>query len=253
MIKLLGSRGASAVMGLCAFALGSSEASAQVSPVQYNLKSAVSTTAIDAAAKPLGNVVSTAATMMQKAVATTTAVTLGNGSVVQAQPARSVTLTLPPQIGTEAAWLYKAGWPLYALVDKYGAGVTSTTLDEQAKCMAVAVYHEARGETVEGQLAVARVIMNRAASGRYPNSYCGVVKQPWQFSFVNPHSGAIPYVDEASTSWARAVGITRLALAHVVPSVSNDVLWYHATYVAPSWGRRLSRAQQIGAHIFYRS
>jgi len=248
LIKLLGSRGASAVMGLCAFALGSSEASAQVSPVNYDLK-AVQSAAVDAAVKPLG----TAAALMQKAVATTTAVTLGNGSVIQAQPARSVTLQLAPQIGNEASWLYKAGWPLYALVDKYGAGVTSTTLDEQAKCMAVAVYHEARGETVEGQLAVARVIMNRAASGRYPNSYCGVVKQPWQFSFVNPHSGAIPYVDEASASWARAVGVTRLALANVVPSVSNDVLWYHATYVAPSWGRRLSRAQQIGAHIFYRS
>jgi cell wall hydrolase len=246
LIKLLGSRGASAVMGLCAFALGSSEASAQVSPVNYDLK-AVQSAAVDAAVKPLG----TAAALMQKAVATTTAVTLGNGSVIQAQPARSVTLQLAPQMGTEASWLYKAGWPLYALVDKYGAGVTSTTLDEQAKCMAVAVYHEARGETVEGQLAVARVIMNRAASGRYPNSYCGVVKQPWQFSFVR--HGRFPAVDTGSAAWARAQGIARLAIANVVPSVEPDVLWYHATYVAPSWGRRLSRVDRIGTHIFYRA
>ena len=49
------------------------------------------------------------------------------------------------------------------------------------------------------------------------------------------------------------MGIVRLASANIVPSVSNDVLWYHATYVAPSWGRRLSRAQQIGTHIFYRA
>ena len=249
MIKLLGSRGASAVMGIFMLALGSSEAVAQ-DYSKLNVSSAVQSLDVNATTKPHGS----AATLIQKAVATTTAVTLGNGSVVQAQPAQSVTLKLAPSIATEATWLYRAGWPLYALVDKYGAAAgNSTQLDEESRCMAVAVYHEARGETLEGQLAVARVIMNRAASGKYPTSWCGVVKQPWQFSFVNPHSGQFPSVDEASASWQHAVGIVRLATANVVPSVSNDVLWYHATYVAPSWGRRLSRAQQIGAHIFYRA
>ena len=47
-------------------------------------------------------------------------------------------------------------------------------------------------------------------------------------------------------------GITRLAMANVVPSLTTDVLWYHADYVEPSWGKRLSMAQKIGAHIFYR-
>jgi len=250
VIKLLGSRGASAVMGMFMLALGSSEAVAQDYSKLTANPAAVQALDINAAAKPLGNVAAPVANLVQKAVATTTAVTLGNGSVVQAQPARSVTLQLAPSITTEASWLYKAGWPLYALVDKYGA---SAQLDEESRCMAVAVYHEARGEALEGQLAVARVIMNRAASGKYPGSWCGVVKQPWQFSFVNPHSGQFPSVDEASASWRHAVGIVRLATANIVPSVSDDVLWYHATYVAPSWGRRLSRAQQIGAHIFYRA
>lgn len=158
--------------------------------------------------------------------------------------------TAKPNVAREASWLHSNGWPLYALVDRYASGAP---LDEQANCMAVAVYHEARGETLEGQLAVARVIMNRAASGQYPTSWCGVVKQPWQFSFVNPHSGYMPGVDEDSAAWRKAQGITRLAMANAVPSVSTDVLWYHATYVAPSWGRRLNRATQIGAHIFYRS
>ena len=76
-----------------------------------------------------------------------------------------MTVKLAPSIATEAAWLYKGGWPLYALVDKYGAGAP---LDEQTNCLATAVYFEARGEALEGQLAVARVVMNRAASGRYP-------------------------------------------------------------------------------------
>ena len=112
---------------------------------------------------------------------------------------------------------------------------------------------EARGESLEGQLAVAKVIMNRAKSGKYPGSWCGVMKQPWQFSFVNPRTGQYPAIDMASRSWAKAQGIARLAVSNVIPSVSDDVLWYHATYVAPSWGRRLSLASRIGTHIFYRA
>ena len=155
-----------------------------------------------------------------------------------------------PAIAREAAWLFKNGWPLYALVDRYGAGAP---LDEQANCMAVAVYFEARGESLEGQLAVARVIMNRAASGRYPPSWCATVKQPWQFSFVNPRTGQMPAVNVNSAAWRKAQAITRLAINNVVPSLSHDVLWYHANYVAPSWGRRLSKVSKIGTHIFYRS
>ena len=155
-----------------------------------------------------------------------------------------------PAIAREATWLFRNGWPLYALVDRYGAGAP---LDEQAQCMAVAVYFEARGESLEGQLAVARVIMNRAASGKYPPSWCGTVKQPWQFSFVNPRTGQYPAVNVNSAAWRKAQAITRLAIANVVPSLSNDVLWYHADYVAPSWGRRLSFVSKIGTHIFYRS
>jgi len=151
-------------------------------------------------------------------------------------------------IAREAAWLSQNGWPLYALVEKFSAGAPLT---DQANCIAVAVYHEARGESLEGQLAVAKVIMNRAASGRYPSSWCGVVKQPWQFSFVR--QGRFPAVDNGSAAWRKALGVTRLAVADAVPNVPNDVLWYHADYVAPDWGRRLTRVEKIGAHIFYRS
>ena len=189
--------------------------------------------AINVAAKPFG---------------TTSAVATAAGNVIQATPAASVSVTLAPAIATEAAWLRQNGWPLYALVDRYSAGAP---LNDEANCIAVAVYHEARGETLEGQLAVARVIMNRAASGRYPASWCGVVKQPWQFSFVR--NGYMPGVDTASTAWRNALGVTRIAINNAVPSLSDDVLWYHANYVAPSWGRRLQRVSQIGAHIFYRS
>jgi N-acetylmuramoyl-L-alanine amidase len=189
-----------------------------------------------------------AASLVQPAVATTTAVVNSMGTVAQTQPAQSVTVKLAPSIATEAAWLYKAGWPLYALVDKYSAGAP---LDEQASCLATAVYFEARGESLDGQLAVARVVMNRASSGRYPSDWCSVVKQPAQFSFVR--HGEFPWIDTASTAWARAQGVARIAIANVVPSVDPNVLWYHATYVAPSWGRRLNMVERIGAHIFYRA
>ena len=172
-----------------------------------------------------------------------TAASTAASSVIQAVPA-----TLAKSIATEAAWLYKAGWPLYALVDKYSAG---DQLDEQGMCLATAVYFEARGESVEGPLAVAHVVMNRAASGRYPPDWCSVVKQPAQFSFVR--NGQFPWIDTNSAAWARAQGVARMAVANVVPSLDPDVLWYHATYVAPSWGRRLSYVEKIGLHIFYRA
>jgi N-acetylmuramoyl-L-alanine amidase len=168
--------------------------------------------------------------------------------VAQAQPAQSVTVSMAPTVAAQAAWLYKAGWPLYALVDKFA---TDAPLDEQTNCLATAVYFESRGESVEGQLAVARVVMNRAGSGRYPPDWCSVVKQPWQFSFVR--NGQFPQADTGSDAWRKAEAIAQLAAANVVPSVDTSVLWYHATYVAPSWGRRLSRVEKIGAHIFYRA
>ncbi len=182
-----------------------------------------------------------------RAVVNTTnnAVSAISAPATGAQPA--YTYSTAPDPAREAGTLLRNGWPLYALVDRYGAGAPLT---DEAQCIAVAVYHEARGETLEGQLAVARVIMNRAASGKYPTSWCGVVKQPWQFSFVR--GGRFPSVDESSAAWRKALGITRLAVSNAVQSVPTDCLWYHADYVAPSWGRRLTRVEKIGAHIFYR-
>lgn len=138
--------------------------------------------------------------------------------------------------------------PLAALVAMNASGAA---LDEQAHCLAVAVYHEARGETLEGQLAVADVVINRARSNRYPASWCKVVKQPAQFSFVR--GGRFPPVDTGSTAWAQAQAIARIASLELASQVDDDVLWYHADYVAPSWGRRLTRVSKIGAHIFYRA
>ena len=169
-------------------------------------------------------------------------------AAVPAAPQPVALVNADAAVAREAGWLQKAGWPLYALVDKFSTGAP---LSDEANCIAVAVYHEARGESLEGQLAVAQVIKNRAMSGKYPSDWCGVVKQPWQFSFVR--HGQFPSVDESSDAWRKAVGITRLAVANAVQSVPKDCLWYHANYVAPRWSNNLQRVEQIGAHIFYRS
>lgn len=228
--------------------IGSSAAAQNMSALA-NVPAAVRSVEAANGAKTLGTVAAPAASYVQNAVvATTTAIATTTGAVMQAQPAPSVTVKLGQSIATEAAWLYKAGWPLYALVGKYS---TSAQLDDETNCLATAVYFEARGESLEGQMAVARVVMNRATSGRYPSDWCGVVKQPAQFSFVR--HGEFPAVDTNSAAWQKAEAIAELAAANIVPSVSSDVLWYHADYVAPNWRHSLQEVQQIGAHIFYRA
>jgi spore germination cell wall hydrolase CwlJ-like protein len=149
-------------------------------------------------------------------------------------------------IGGEEAPQNAAPRSLDQLVAAYAAIDAS---DSQQDCLANAVYFEARGEPIEGQLAVAEVVLNRAASGRYPTDLCQVVKQPWQFSFVQ--RGRFPHADKASEAWRKAVAIARIAQRQLADTLPANVLWYHATYVAPGWGKRLQRQAQIGLHIFY--
>lgn len=134
------------------------------------------------------------------------------------------------------------------LVAQYSAGAD---LDEQQKCLATAVYFESNGEPLQGQLAVAKVVINRAASGLYPTSWCGVVKQRSQFSFVR--SGRFPRIPSGCAQWRTAQAIARIAMANVSEMLPTDVLWYHADYVAPKWRNNLRRVEKIGAHIFYRA
>jgi spore germination cell wall hydrolase CwlJ-like protein len=164
-----------------------------------------------------------------------------------ANPAMPAPRLAPPAAAVAApvAVTHTGLWPLV------WANLAGSALDEELSCIATAVYFEARGEPFDGQLAVAEVVMNRAYSGRYPPSYCAVVKQPWQFSFVR--GGRFPPADTSSPAWAYAQAIARIAKQRLADKLPDDVLWYHADYVAPVWGRRLSRVEKIGAHIFYRS
>jgi spore germination cell wall hydrolase CwlJ-like protein len=136
-----------------------------------------------------------------------------------------------------------------SLTELVAAYAGTQTGDREHECLANAVYFEARGETIEGQLAVAEVVLNRAASGRYPSDLCAVITQPWQFSFIV--KGRFPQADRSSDAWSKAVAIAQIARQQLADSLPSDVLWYHADYVAPSWGKRLNKQAKIGLHIFY--
>ncbi|HEY0147720.1 MAG TPA: cell wall hydrolase [Allosphingosinicella sp.] len=125
----------------------------------------------------------------------------------------------------------------------------NTTEGRDQDCLAKAVYFEARGEPLEGQLAVAQVVINRAGSGRYPADICSVITQPWQFSFIR--KGRFPTPDFGSDAWRKAVAVAKIAQGKLSNTLPSSVLWYHADYVAPSWGKRLTRQAKIGLHIFY--
>ncbi|GAB5348825.1 cell wall hydrolase [Alteriqipengyuania sp. 357] len=124
------------------------------------------------------------------------------------------------------------------------------TMSRELECLAGAVYFESRGEPIEGQLAVAQVIVNRAESTVFPSDYCGVVTQRAQFSFVK--NGRIPSRRGNSGAWERARKIARIAHEGLWNSEAGDSLYFHATYVKPRWARSKQARATIKSHIFYR-
>jgi N-acetylmuramoyl-L-alanine amidase len=122
------------------------------------------------------------------------------------------------------------------------------TADEETECLARAVYYESKGEPLAGQLSVAEVIINRARSGRFPSTICGVVRQPSQFSFVR--RGHIPQ-PPANAQWRTAVAIARIAQQDLADGAAPRALFFHARRVSPGW-RNLTRVATVGNHVFYR-
>lgn len=118
----------------------------------------------------------------------------------------------------------------------------------ELECLATGVYFESKSEPLAGQLAVGHVIANRAKSGRFPSSYCGVLFQRGQFSFVRGKS--LPSVPRSSKQWKTAVAIAKIVDKGLKDSSVGKALFFHARHVSPRW--RLKRVASIGNHIFYR-
>jgi spore germination cell wall hydrolase CwlJ-like protein len=138
--------------------------------------------------------------------------------------------------------------PARSLADLVADFSGSETGDDQTECLARAVYWESKGEPLSGQLAVAEVIINRARSGRFAPTYCGVVRQPAQFSFVR--RGYIPQPPSSSRDWHVAVAIARIATEGLADGGAPRALFFHARRVNPGW--RLTRVATVGNHVFYR-
>ncbi len=124
----------------------------------------------------------------------------------------------------------------------------STAGSRELECLAGAIYFESKSEPLMGQLAVGHVIANRAASGRFPASYCGVVYQRSQFSFVRGHS--MPPIARSGLQWKNAVAIARIVADKLQPTPVARALFFHARRVSPGW--HLTRVATLGNHVFYR-
>ena len=119
----------------------------------------------------------------------------------------------------------------------------------ELECLATGVYFESKSEPLAGQLAVGQVIANRAQSGgRFPSTYCGVLFQRGQFSFV--HGRSLPHVSHDNRQWQTAVAIAKIVDQGLKDSQVGDALFFHARYVSPGW--HLKRVASIGNHIFFR-
>jgi hypothetical protein len=124
------------------------------------------------------------------------------------------------------------------------------------RCLANAIYFEARSEPVSGQIAVAQVVMNRAFSGFYPNDVCGVVYQnasrhlACQFTFAC--DGKSKIINERG-AWARANRIAKQTLdGRLYVAAVGTSTHYHAVYVRPNWVREMHKNARYGIHNFYR-
>ena len=134
-----------------------------------------------------------------------------------------------------------------SLAELVAATPRPAEIDAELRCLAGAVYFESRGESLPGQLAVAHVVINRAQSGRFPKSLCGVVHQKSQFSFVR--GGRMPAIRKGA-QWDNAVAIAQIARDGTWKNHAPGALFFHARYVSPGW--RKTRIAQIDYHVFFR-
>jgi spore germination cell wall hydrolase CwlJ-like protein len=130
-----------------------------------------------------------------------------------------------------------------------------TSGDRQWQCLAQAVYFEARGEPLDGQIAVAEVVLNRVDDPRFPSTICGVTRQGagsgrgCQFSYVCDGNSDVM---KSALARDRAGKIASMMLAGRARTLTDGATYFHTRSVRPDWSRRFSRTAAIGHHLFYR-
>ena len=140
-----------------------------------------------------------------------------------------------------------------------GAGLTATDAAAGPKpesvgardltCLALSVYHEARNQPLQGQLAVAHVVLNRLEESRRPATICGIVYKSGEFSWTHFDSARQQPTDE--TAWEIARAVAEAALAAPDDDPVGGSTFFHAVWVSPSWASAMVRVARIGDHVFY--
>ena len=136
-----------------------------------------------------------------------------------------------------------------SLAEKVASLRSADAGSRELECLAAGIYFESKSESLAGQLAVGEVIANRAESrGRFPSTYCGVLFQRGQFSFVR--SGGWPAVNQNGQQWKTAVALARIIDQDLHEGPAKSALFFHARRVSPGW--RLTKVAAVGNHVFYR-
>ena len=128
-------------------------------------------------------------------------------------------------------------------------------IEQDLSCLALNIYHEARGEPTMGKFAVGHVVMNRVASSKYPNDVCAVVRQGgsqrrYRCQFSWWCDGRSDQINDEG-AWTTSRRIAFLVLAGLTEDPTRGAKWYHADYVSPSWRKMFTPSALIGRHIFY--
>lgn len=133
---------------------------------------------------------------------------------------------------------------LVRMVATVPAAPAPAASDTELDCLATAVWFESRGEALEGQLAVAQAVVNRAKAGRWGKGICGVIHAPHQFNF------AAARVQRSTATFATALAVARIAAAGLWHDMAEGAHSFHAARRNPGW--HLTRVAKIGNHVFYR-
>jgi spore germination cell wall hydrolase CwlJ-like protein len=154
------------------------------------------------------------------------------------------------QLHIHESWEQKVRRLMRSNLEEHG-GTKNALSDRQVKCLAENVYYESRGESLKGQVAVAKVTLNRLDEG-YAKTVCGVVKQGCQFSWTCLPGRRYP----SGQHWQQAVGVALVTLNNKeqVEDPTNGATHFHATYInwQPTWRRVKDSVNKIGNHVFYR-
>lgn len=176
-------------------------------------------------------------------VAATTHAAPQTGVVVMRATAQPTSLVTAPQVALDTQ--APKDQTLEGLVAFHSADVDQ--IDSETECMAKVVHHEAGNQPLQGQLAVAEVIVNRIKSGRFPTTPCAVANQRGQFFQTDSYQ-----VPKTSERWRTAVAVARLAQAGEWAPVAPGALFFHATYSRYDWSHTRAFVTRIADQVFYR-